>query len=125
MKTSLCKHGFPIQPPHGSIIHPGPCTGCGITYLQHLQELERQAEARRLATAHEGHCDWCKKTRMLFAYDREEQPWEETAPPTLWLCMTDWGTARTNEEESGFTDFNDLFDRGSDEQLQRGLRGSR
>lgn len=123
-KVSLCKHGFPVQPPLGSLAHPGDCTGCGLTWIQAQQQLEQQETAHRLATAHEGTCKYCRKTRRLFKYQRQEQPWEDTTPPALWLCTPCWSEARENEEATGFTDFHDLFDRGSDEQLERGLRAA-
>ncbi|GIH26016.1 hypothetical protein Aph01nite_43260 [Acrocarpospora phusangensis] len=28
-----CDHSFPIQPPHGSLAHPGPCRYCGLSHL--------------------------------------------------------------------------------------------
>ena len=61
---------------------------------------------------------------MVFRYQREQQPWDETEPPVIWLCVRDWSRARETEEATGFIDFNDLFDRGTDEQLEAGLRGA-
>jgi hypothetical protein len=124
MKVSLCKHSFPIQPPHGTLTNPGPCTGCGTTWAEVQAELDRQENALRLGTAHESICTWCHQRRIVFRYVREQQPWDEQVPPVLWLCARDWSRARQNEEETGFVDFNDLFDRGTDEQLAAGLRGA-
>jgi len=122
-KISLCKHGFPVQPPHGSIANPGNCSNCGTSWADVQRELDRQENLLRLGTAHEAICASCSQRRTVFRYSREQQPWDETEPPVIWLCARDWSNARENEEATGFIDFNDLFDRGSDEQLQRGLRG--
>lgn len=124
MTVSLCKHSFPVQPPHGTLANPGPCAGCGITWATVQAELDRQENALRLGTAHESICTWCHQRRVVFRYVREQQPWDEQTPPVLWLCARDWSRARQNEEATGFTDFNDLFDRGTDEQLLAGLRGA-
>lgn len=124
MKVSLCKHSHPVQPPHGTLASPGPCARCGTTWADVQAELDRQENALRLGTAHESICTWCHQRRVVFRYVREQQPWDEQAPPVLWLCARDWSTARENEETTGFIDFNDLFDRGTDEQLAAGLRGA-
>lgn len=124
MKVSFCKHGFPLQPPLGSLANPGNCTGCGITFADAQRELDRQEMLLRLGTAHEATCGRCGQKRIVFRYVRELQPWENTEPPAIWLCAQDWSATRETEERTGFTDYNDLFDRGSDEQLAAGLRGA-
>lgn len=123
MNVSFCKHSFPVQPPHGSLAHPGDCA-CGLTYVEAQAELNRQALLYRLGTAHDGVCQGCGQTRLLFRYQPEQQPWDVEEPAVRWLCTPDWSRARENEEATGFIDFNDLFDRGSDEQLAAGLRGA-
>jgi hypothetical protein len=123
MTISLCKHSFTVLPP-ASITRPGPCAGCGITWLAVQEELARQADTIRLRTAQEGTCRGCAKQRMLFSYQREQMPWEETEPPTVWLCIPCWGNAQECEEQTGFVDFKDLFANGTDEQLSRALRGA-
>jgi hypothetical protein len=124
MKISLCKHSFPIQPPLGSLTNPGNCTGCGTSWADAQAELDRQETLLRLGTAHEATCAWCNQRRIVFRYAREQQPWDEQEPPVIWLCARDWSRARENEETTGFIDFHDLFDHGTDEQLERGLRGA-
>ncbi|MFJ4624274.1 hypothetical protein [Streptomyces sp. NPDC088812] len=121
MTVSLCKHSHPVQPPHGSIVNPGNCAGCGTSWADVQLELDRQEMLLRLGTAHENACAWCKQTRTVFRYVREQQPWDEAEPPVIWLCARDWSRARENEETTGFID---LFDRGTDEQLAAGLRGA-
>lgn len=124
MKISFCKHRFPVQPPAGSMFIPGECTGCGTSWADVQAELDRQEVLVRLGTAHEAVCAWCSQKRIVFRYAREQQPWDEQEPPVIWLCARDWSRARETEETTGFIDFNDLFDRGSDEQLAAGLRGA-
>lgn len=124
MTVSLCKHSHPVQPPHGSILNPGDCARCGTPWAEVQRDLDRQEILLRLGTAHEAVCAWCHQTRIVFRYAREQQPWDETEPSVIWLCARDWSRARENEETTGFIDFNDLFDRGSDEQLAAGLRGA-
>ncbi|MFJ2259514.1 hypothetical protein ACIOKD_14430 [Streptomyces sp. NPDC087844] len=114
-----------MQPPLGSLVHPGDCTCCGISWPDHQLELDRQEVLLRLGTAHEGVCKQCGQKRIVFRYVREQQPWEQDEPPVMWFCARDWSIARESEETTGFLDFNDLFDRGSDEQLEAGLRGTR
>lgn len=123
MKVSLCKHSFPVQPPLGSLANPGDCTGCGTPWADVQAELDRQEILLRLGTAHEGTCAQCGQKRIVFRYVREQQPWDQEPPKVLWFCAKDWSTARETEETTGFIDFNDLFDRGSDEQLEAALRG--
>ncbi|MEV8396317.1 hypothetical protein [Streptomyces niveus] len=123
MTISLCKHRFPIQPPHGSLGAPGDCTGCGTTWDTIQDELQKQTDTIRMRTAHEGQCHHCGKTRMVFSYQREQQPWEQDEPPVLWLCIPDWGQAKATEETTGFADFNDVFDHGTDDQLARFVFG--
>ncbi|WP_435246391.1 hypothetical protein [Streptomyces sp. NRRL F-5630] len=123
MTISLCKHGFPIQPPLGSMASPGDCTGCGLTWAASQIELERQAERVRLATAHEGRCEFCAKSAVVFQFQREQAPWEETEPAVRWLCIPCWGQAKTTAEETGFDSLADVFDNGTDDQLARFVFG--
>ncbi|WP_108990409.1 hypothetical protein [Streptomyces coelicoflavus] len=124
MKHSLCKHRFPVQPPNGSILHPGNCDRCGQTWADVQAELDRQQNALRLGTAHRAPCAGCGHTRMVFRYQREQQPWDEQEPPVIWLCVRDWSYAREREETTGFIDFNDVFQHGTDDQLLAALRGT-
>lgn len=124
MKFSLCKHRFPVQPPHGSILRPGDCDRCGTSWADVQAELDRQQNALRLGTAHRATCAGCHLTRMVFRYQREQQPWDETEPPVIWLCVRDWSYAREREETTGFIDFVQVFDHGTDEQLLAALRGA-
>lgn len=32
VKRLRCDHTYPVQPPHGSLAHPGPCRHCGMPY---------------------------------------------------------------------------------------------
>lgn len=119
MTVSLCKHSFPVLPPHGSLGAPGDCTGCGTTFDAIQAELKQQADIIRLRTAHRGECEYCGKNTMLFRFQRDEQPWDETEPPVRWLCVPCWGKAKATAEATGFSDFYDVFDNGNDEQLAR------
>jgi hypothetical protein len=121
--VSLCKHRFPLQPPHGSLAYPGNCIGCGTTWDAVQEELQRQQDTIRMRTAHEGPCGYCGKKRMLFSYQREQQPWDETEPPVRWLCIPCWGSAQEVEENTGFTTFPEAFNHGTDEQLARYVFG--
>lgn len=87
-KVSLCKHSFPCQPPHGSILRPGPCD-CGLTYAQHEAELRRQEEALIVGTARDGQCPDCGHDRRLFRFQTPAQPWHDPdyEPPVTFLCM--------------------------------------
>lgn len=95
MTVSLCKHGFPCQPPHGSIFRPGPCTGCGITYTEHQSELRAQEEALIVGTSHDGVCPDCNHTRRLFRFQPPAQPWDDPdfEPPVTFLCIDDFNKA--------------------------------
>ncbi|MFB7500093.1 hypothetical protein ACFC09_36340 [Streptomyces sp. NPDC056161] len=90
-KVSLCKHSFPIQPPHGSIVRPGPCD-CGLTYEQVQDELRRQAETLIANTAHDGTCEACNRERRVYRFQPEEQPWHPIGAvmPVSWLCLDCW-----------------------------------
>lgn len=123
MTVSLCKHAFPIQPPHGSLARPGDCSRCGATWQTVQEELWRQEDTIRMRTAHEGQCGSCGKTRMVFGYQREQRPWDETEPPMRWLCIPCWGQAKTAEEETGFATFAEAFANGTDDQLARFVFG--
>lgn len=126
-KVSLCKHSFPIQPPHGSIVRPGDCTGCGVTWNAIQAELAQQLAQREVdlcnRTAHEGRCTSCALPRMVFRYQREAHPWEPEDPPAHWLCTTCWGNAQATEEATGFTDLHDAFNNATDDQLARFVFG--
>ncbi|MER7788588.1 hypothetical protein [Streptomyces sp. NPDC097640] len=89
MTVSLCKHGFPCQPPHGSIFRPGNCTGCGITYNQHQAELLRQEEALIIGSSYDGQCRDCNRQKRLFRWQPPAQPWDEPGveKPVTFLCM--------------------------------------
>lgn len=98
MKVSLCKHGFPCQPPHGSIFRPGDCTGCGTTYDEHQAELLRQEEALIVGTSHDAQCPDCDHTRRLFRFQPPAQPWHEPDEemPVTFLCTNCFNTAVDN-----------------------------
>ncbi|GAA0500916.1 hypothetical protein [Streptomyces olivaceiscleroticus] len=99
MTVSLCKHGFIVLPPHGSIFRPGPCTDCGMTYEAREAELREQEEALILGTSHDGTCPDCKHTRRLFRYQPQEQPWHEigTELPVAFLCLDCYNAAADAE----------------------------
>lgn len=122
-KVSLCKHRFPIQPPHGSLAIPGDCTRCDTSWDRVQEELQRQDDTIRMRTAHEGPCGLCQKTRMLFSYQREQQQWDETEPPVRWLCIPCWGMAKETEETTGFIELDNAFKHGTDDQLTRFVFG--
>jgi len=92
---SFCKHSFPVQPPHGSIIRPGDCTGCGITWNQSQAELRTQEEALILGTSHDGTCPHCGQTRRLFRFQPQDKPWTEIGyeEPVTFLCIDGWNAA--------------------------------
>ncbi|GAA2107856.1 hypothetical protein [Streptomyces synnematoformans] len=123
MSVSLCKHAFPIQPPDGSLGVPGPCAGCGITYEERQRQLEADAARIRLRTAREGACEFCGRIRMLFRFQRAARPWDEKEPPVRRLCTPCWGAADITAEVTGFGDFHDVFDNGTDEQLENFVFG--
>ena len=95
MKVSLCKHGFPCQPPHGSIFRPGDCTGCGLTYQQHEAELRRQEEALIVGSSRDGKCPDCNQQKRLFRWQPPGQPWDEPGAekPITFLCMDCYNAA--------------------------------
>ncbi|MFF9309996.1 hypothetical protein ACF1BS_03705 [Streptomyces sp. NPDC014748] len=95
MKVSLCKHSFPCQPPHGSIVRPGDCTGCGITYQQRENELRRQEEALIMGSSYDGRCPDCSRPKRLFRWQPPAQPWDEPSveQPVTFLCMDCYNTA--------------------------------
>ena len=94
-KTSLCKHSFPCQPPHGSIFRPGPCIGCGITYADREAELLRQEEALIVGTSHDGQCPDCDQHKRLFRFQPPAQPWHDldVEMPVTFLCIDCYNTA--------------------------------
>lgn len=95
MNVSLCKHSFPCQPPHGSIIRPGNCVGCGITYDQHQAELIRQEEALIVGSSYDGQCPDCDQQTRLFRWQAPAQPWDEPGveKPVTFLCTACYNTA--------------------------------
>ncbi len=96
----LCKHAFPIQPPHGSILRPGDCTGCGITYAERERELDAAAAAYRAGTAHRGYCPRCRQNdRMLFIFIQEPRPWD-CSEPRVFLCGPCWSATTLEEEKA-------------------------
>lgn len=99
MTVSLCKHGFPVQPPHGSLGRPGDCTSCGITWDQVQDDLRKQEEALILGTSRDGTCPDCGQVHRLFLYQPQEQPWHEigTEMPVTYLCIGCWNGARDAE----------------------------
>lgn len=103
MTVSLCKHGFPIQPPQGSIVNPGPCTDCGITYDACQSGLRKQEEALIMGTAHDGTCPDCRQPRRLFRYQPQEQPWREIGAemPVSFRCLRCWNA--TADAENAYT----------------------
>lgn len=111
----LCKHAFPIQPPHGSLAEPGDCTGCGITWIERQQELDAARVAYRMGTAHTGRCPGCRQPgRMLFIFIQEPRPWDLASeePPSVFLCGPCWSSTTLEEEKTiennGFFDITDL-----------------
>ncbi len=92
MTVSLCKHGFPVQPPHGSIFRPGPCTDCGVTFDAWQAVLREQEEALIHGTSHDGVCPNCRQACRLFRYQSQEQPWHEidVELPVTFLCLDCW-----------------------------------
>ncbi|MFE0220670.1 hypothetical protein ACFW0U_07335 [Streptomyces albidoflavus] len=123
MTISLCKHRFPLTVGKGAVLHPSDCEGCGITFADCQAELDRQAEQVRLATAHDGRCEFCAKAARVFQFQRDDMPWDETDPPVQWLCLHCWSNAQTAVEETGFADLEDAFLNATDNQLVRFVFG--
>ncbi|MGR3875735.1 hypothetical protein ACUXZZ_45200 (plasmid) [Streptomyces graminifolii] len=121
MILSLCKHSFPLQQPGAIGVPPKDCTGCGISYADHLTAVEEQETRQRLAGAARGDCEGCKLPgRMLFTFIPEPQPWhgfDEDAPPNLRLCTPCWSHAKTIDERGEPVTFDQAFHHGTDEQL--------
>lgn len=122
MTVSLCKHGFPVQPPHGSLAHPGPCSGCGLTWDDCQRELEEQETRVRAGTAAPGRCEHCGLNRTLFAFTEPARPWTDQQA-TARLCVPCWSDRQQARECGEFVDFADVFDKGTDEQLERFVGG--
>lgn len=95
MTVSLCKHSHPLQPPLGSILRPGDCTRCGMTWNQVQAELQRQEEALIVNTAHEGTCPVCAKQRRLYRFQAPDQPWTPIGyeEPVSFLCVDCYNAA--------------------------------
>ncbi|MER7507020.1 hypothetical protein ABTX82_01525 [Streptomyces lavendulae] len=95
MTVSLCKHSHPVQPPVGTILRPGPCTDCGITWDEVQDEVRRQEDALINGTAHEGTCPDCGQHRTLLRFQPPSQPWEpfDYEPPVSFLCLDCYNAA--------------------------------
>ncbi|MGW7688905.1 hypothetical protein ACWGMA_08425 [Streptomyces asiaticus] len=95
MTVSLCKHSHPIQPPLGTIIRPGACSGCGATWNQVQAELRKQEEALILGTSRDGHCPDCRQPRRLFRWQPQDKPWTPIGyeEPVSFLCSGCWNAA--------------------------------
>ncbi len=99
MNISFCKHSFPVQPPHGTLAHPGNCTGCGTAWNV-VQDDLREQEARLLVgSSRDGHCTDCRRAGRLFRFQPAGMPWHEVDVelPVTWLCMDCWNGARDTE----------------------------
>ncbi|WP_333745789.1 hypothetical protein [Streptomyces sp. IBSBF 2950] len=121
MRLSLCKHAFPVQPPRGSSVHPGDCTGCGMTYAAHALALEEQEGRHRIATAARGRCErCCLPGRMLFTFTPTPGPWGGEVDSHR-LCTPCWSAAKVIDERGEPLTFTSAFDHGTDEQLLRFL----
>jgi len=121
MILSLCKHSFPLQQPGAIGVPPKDCTGCGISYADHLAAVEEQETRQRLAGAARGRCGGCNlPDRMLFTFTPEPQPWHgfgDDAPPNLRLCTPCWGYAKSVDERGEPVTFDQAYNHGTDEQL--------
>lgn len=120
MIISLCKHGFPVLPPAGSLAHPGDCTGCGIAYEVWEAELAAQEERLRVGTAARGDCQGCQFPRMLFTFTPAPRPWhgfDDDAPATLRLCTRCWSAATQADEAGQCVTFAEAYAHGSDSEL--------
>lgn len=108
MTVSFCKHSFPVQPPHGSIIRPGDCPGCGMTWNQSQAELRKQEEALILGTSHDGTCPDCRQPRRLFRFQPQDKPWTDFGyeEPVTFLCMGCWNAAT----DADHAHFHELLD---------------
>lgn len=95
MTVSLCKHSHPVQPPLGSIVHPGDCDRCGMTWNQVQAELQRQEEALIAATSHDGACPDCSQQRRLYRFQPDDKPWTPIGyeEPVSFLCADCWNAA--------------------------------
>ncbi|MBP5896366.1 hypothetical protein [Streptomyces scabiei] len=119
MRLSLCKHAFPVQPPLGSLAHPGDCTGCGMTHDAHNLVLEEQEGRHRIATAARGRCEMCcLPGRMLFTFTPDPGPWDGDVGSHR-LCTPCWSAAKLLDERGEPLTFTTAFDHGTDEQLLR------
>lgn len=119
MTVSLCKHSFPVQPPHGSMSRPGPCVGCGITWDDCQADLARQEAALIAGTAHEGTCARCHQPRRVF---NTPSDWGRVPAP---LCSRCWSTYADARASGDYVDWNDAFDNAPDEVLETALGGAR
>ncbi|MDX5526128.1 hypothetical protein PV677_36270 [Streptomyces sp. DE06-01C] len=98
---SLCKHRFPVQPPLGSIGHPGDCSSCGATWDEVQANLHRQHEALIFGSARDGNCPDCAQPRRLFRFQPFDKPWTPIGfeEPVTFLCMDCWNTATEADHE--------------------------
>lgn len=108
MRVSLCKHSFPLQPPHGSFLRPGDCTGCGATWDTVQAELQRQEQALILGTSRNGQCPDCARNRRLFRYQADSMPWHspDHEQPVGFLCMDCWNATAAAEQAFNDAAFN-------------------
>lgn len=121
MPVSLCKHSFPVQPPHGSLAHPGDCSGCGRPYRDVQHDLARQEERHRIATAARGRCAGCKlPDRMLFTFTAPPAPWNPNPVPRRY-CTPCWSRAQLAVDKGVPFTFDETYHHGTDEQLLRFL----
>jgi hypothetical protein len=104
VKVSLCKHGFPVQPPLGSLAHPGDCSGCGLTWAAAQAELRKQEEALIVGAAHDGQCPDCRRSKRLFRWQPADRPWHEIGhqQPVTFLCTDCWNGA--TDADNAFAD---------------------
>jgi hypothetical protein len=86
--VSLCKHSFPCQPPHGSIVRPGDCVHCGATWDAVQAERQRQEEALLVGSSRDGNCPNCGQPHRLYRFQPPAQPWHEPGDemPVTFLC---------------------------------------
>lgn len=95
MTVSLCKHSHPVQPPLGSILRPGDCDRCGMTWNQVQAELQRQEEALIVGTSHDGNCPDCSRPKRLYRFQPDDKPWTPIGyeEPVTFLCADCWNNA--------------------------------
>lgn len=112
MRVSLCKHSFPVLPPHGSLTRPGDCAGCGMTWAQAQEDLRQQEEALIRGSSRDGVCPDCTRERRLYRYQPDEMPWHEIGDelPVTYLCVDCWNGAANAEATFSQAIFDAAFD---------------